>query len=553
MSGLLSIGMRALEANSAALQTIGHNIANVNTPGYSRQKVRLESAPGTLGVRGYIGRGVNIAGVERVYSDFLSSQLNSARAQQAADASRAEKLSVLEKNFPSGTAGIGMAIGDMLNVFSDVVSAPNDMTARNIVLMHAQSLSDRMRATQSQISDLAISTRSELQDKARQANKLLENIAALNLQITRTQSSGQPSNDLLDSREQYVLELNDYIQTTQLMQDDGSLTLFAANQVIVQGSQACVFSLSTDPQDPSLSRLQVQKGSTLRTLDDSILAGGQIKGLLEFEQNDLYLAKNLCGRLTMTVGMSVNQQHMAGWDMDGSPGKGMFSLPTQVVGLSADGAVGAQGNVTFTNPTMFSASNYVLQMDGAGEGGHVIRQIDGQSTAFTDATHLSSQTIDGLTFTLTSAAPGQSMLFKPFADAAGSIQALLTSPRNVAAAAAAPATAIGATTPLPVNSGNAKALLELRDNKLIDAGRLTDAYATAVAQIGLRVQSVQFSLDASQSIAASMSEQKAKVASVNLDEEAARLMQFQQAYQASAKILLIAQRVMDTMLQELGQ
>ena len=104
-----------------------------------------------------------------------------------------------------------------------------------------------------------------------------------------------------------------------------------------------------------------------------------------------------------------------------------------------------------------------------------------------------------------------------------------------------------------MNSGNAKALLELRENKLIDAGRLTDAYATAVAQIGLRVQSVQFSLDASQSIAASMSEQKAKVASVNLDEEAARLMQFQQAYQASAKILLIAQRVMDTMLQELGQ
>ena len=123
----------------------------------------------------------------------------------------------------------------------------------------------------------------------------------------------------------------------------------------------------------------------------------------------------------------------------------------------------------------------------------------------------------------------------------------------MAAASLPPAGVIGTTTPLPVNSGNAKALLDLRDAQLIDKGKLTDAYATAVAQIGLRVQSVQFSLDASQSIAVSMSEQKARVSSVNLDEEAARLMQFQQAYQASAKILQIAQRVMDTMLQELGR
>ena len=557
MSGLLSIGMRAVEANSAALQTIGHNIANVNTPGYSRQTVRLESAAGSLGVGGFIGRGVNIAGGERVYSNFLSTQLNAARAQQAADASRSEKLGVLEKSFPNGTAGIGMAIGDMLNVFSEVVSAPNDMTARTIVLTRVQGVSELMRATQSQINDLAMGTRLELQDMGSQTNQLLENIAALNLQITRTQSSGQPSNDLLDSREQYVLELNDYIQTTQLIQDDGSLTLFAANQVMVQGAKACVVSVSEDTQDASLSRLQLQKGSTSYTLDDQLLAGGKIKGLLAFEQNDLSLAKNLCGRLAMTVGLSVNKQHMAGWDFDGNQGTAMFAVPSQVAGLSTDGA---QSNVSFdpvTNFTKFVASNYVVQMDGTGTGGNVIRQIDGQSTAFIDATDLANQTIDGLKFNFTAPVsgpgPGKSILFKPFADAAGSIQSLLSSPRSVAAASLLPAGVIGTTTPLPVNSGNAKALLDLRDAQLIDKGKLTDAYATAVAQIGLRVQSVQFSLDASQSIAVSMSEQKARVSSVNLDEEAARLMQFQQAYQASAKILQIAQRVMDTMLQELGR
>lgn len=552
MSGLLSIGMRALNANSAALQTIGHNIANVNTPGYSRQTVRLESDPGHLGMGGYIGRGVNVAGVERVYSDFLSAQLTTTRAQHAADASRAEKLGILEMNFPNGSAGIGMAIGDMLNAFSYVVAAPHDMTARTLVLTGTQSVADRMRASHSEMTDLAISIRSELQGKAKQTNTLLENIAALNQQIIRSQSSGQPSNDLLDSREQSVLELNEYIQTTQLIQDDGSLTVFVAHQAVVHGSKAGAISVVSDAQDASLSRLQLQYGGTLRNLDDPIIAGGQLKGLLEFEQNDLSLAKNLSGRLAMTFGLAVNQQHQAGWDLEGKPGTAMFSLPTQVEGLSVEGA---NGHVLFTDPTKFSASNYLVQMDGSGAGGHVIRQIDGKKTDFLNATDLASKTIDGLTFKLTSPAlgAGQSMLFKPFANAAGSIQSLLTSPLTVAAASVVPASGNGATSQMPANSGNAKALLDLRDAKLLDGGRLTDAYATAVAQIGLRVQSAQNSSQASQSMAANMSAQKARVSGVNLDEEAARLMQFQQAYQASAKILQVAQRVMDTLLQDLGR
>jgi len=548
MSGLLNVGMNALNANSAALQTIGHNIANANTAGYTRQAVRLESALGHSGMGGVIGRGVHVVGIERVYSDFLSTQINSTHAHQAADASRAEKLGILEMNFPNGSAGLGMAIGDMLNAFSYVVAAPNDMTARTVVLTGAQNVADRLRSTQTQFTDLAISTRSELEGKASQANTLLENIAALNQQITRTQSSGQPSNDLLDRREQYVLELNEYIQTSQLMQDDGSLTVFVANQAVVQGSKSGSISVVSDAEDASLSRLQVQHGSATRHLDDHIITGGQLKGLMEFEQKDLSMAKNLIGRLAMTVGLAVNQQHGAGYDFEGNPGQAMFSVPMQVAGLSVDGA---QGHVMFTDSTQFSPSNYVVQMDSAGIGGQVIRQIDGQATAFSNAANLATQMIDGLTFTLTSPAPGagQSMLFKPFADAAGNIQALLTSPLKVAAASAL---GNGTPTQMPSNSGNAKALLDLRDAKLLDGGRLTEAYATSVSQIGLRVQSVQFSLEASQSIASNIRSQKSKVSSVNLDEEAARLMQFQQAYQASAKILQVAQRVMDTMLQELG-
>ena len=96
-------------------------------------------------------------------------------------------------------------------------------------------------------------------------------------------------------------------------------------------------------------------------------------------------------------------------------------------------------------------------------------------------------------------------------------------------------------------------LENLRDALLIDGGRLTDGYASLLSQVGVCVQSAQYMVAASEAIADSMATQKSNVSAVNLDEEAVRLMQFQQAYQASAKILQVAQRVFDTMLQELGR
>ena len=104
-----------------------------------------------------------------------------------------------------------------------------------------------------------------------------------------------------------------------------------------------------------------------------------------------------------------------------------------------------------------------------------------------------------------------------------------------------------------LNAGNALALENLRDALLIDGGRLTDGYASLLSQVGVCVQSAQYMVAASEAIADSMATQKSNVSAVNLDEEAVRLMQFQQAYQASAKILQVAQRVFDTMLQELGR
>ena len=633
MSALLNIGIRSLMANQAVLQTTGHNIANVSTPGYSRQIVNLESVAGGRTALGYLGQGVNVASVQRAHSSLLTVQTAAAKAQHAADASRAEKLSQMEDAFPTGSASIGLAINSLLSAFAEVAAAPTDVTARNVSLARAGEMANRMRGTSSQLSELANSVHAELAEKVNVSNGLIEQIAKLNEQITRTQSVGQAPNDLLDQRDQFIAQLNQYMQTSQLAADDGSITLFAGNQNLVMGSQAATLSLVADPLDPSLNLLQLRRGADVVPFNDVAMSGGEIKGLLTFQKNDLALGFNLLGRLTMATALAVNQQHELGLTLDNAKGTALFTLPSAVPGLSTSAT--PSGKVTFVNAADFKVASYEVRMDANGAGA-VYSSAGGSPTTFTSLADLASKTIDGLKFEVAGAGPGV-VLFKPFADAAAHISTVFSTPRELAAASQVqlnlgpsktgtlsmlslrvtsastsfpdvslefngagkyvfrvggklllppdpmsglqpyvPGEAISyggwelklngtprdgdtatvvAANPAFVsrNAGNASALENLRDALLIDGGRLTDGYAGLLSQVGLSVQSAQYTVSASQVIADSLATQNASVSSVNLDEEAVRLMQFQQAYQASAKILQVAQRLFDTMLQELGR
>src|SRR6476469_2796130 len=120
MSGLISIGKTAMFANYAALQTVGNNIANANTPGYSRQEVQLADAPGQYTGSGFFGKGVSVTTVTRAYDRYLTNQAVGTGSTAAADAARLDKLSQLENVFPIGSSGVGYAAGELLNSFVDV-------------------------------------------------------------------------------------------------------------------------------------------------------------------------------------------------------------------------------------------------------------------------------------------------------------------------------------------------------------------------------------------------------------------------------------------------
>ena len=641
---LLNVGARALLANQVALQTAGHNIANVNTPGYSRQTVVLQTVQGQFTGGGYIGQGVDVQTILRNQSELLTRQSAAAGSTQAADAIRAQRLSQLQEVFSGGTQGLGAAINDMMNAFSDVVSSPTDITARTVVLTRLDETAARMRTASDRINEIEYTVKEQLQSSVTAINSLATQMAAINEQIARATGNGQSPNDLLDQRDQIIRDINQYVQTTQIPADDGTVGLFVAgSQPLVLGSTATSLSIDDATTFPGSGQSKLffnRPGATPIELDENVLGGGSVSGLLRFQNTDLSEGRNLLGRMALAIGMTMNDQQNLGLTLDGVPGKDLFALPTSMPGYTNGAGV---GTVSFTGPTQFEASDYEIRFT-TGTAGQVVRLSDGKSTPFTDAANLATLQIDGLNFNLTTPGnPGERMLFKPFSTAANNIQALVYSPRDLAAANpinAAMGTANGGTMQLgslkatgnpalilppvtgvqlsfaagpPVtytvngssnppsgtsglpyvsgqaisidgweitlqgtpksgdtvtvgnatdpqygdfytrDAGNAKALMGLRDVKMFDESTLSDGYAGAIAQVGTRTQSAKFAEQLSSTIAANLERDRTAVSGVNLDEEAAKLIQYQQAYQASAKMIQIAQNIFDSLIQGLGR
>lgn len=626
MSNILNVGVRALQANQAALSTTGHNIANSSTVGYSRQVVKLATVEGQYTGGGYIGKGVEVAAIERVVDAYLTRQAALSKSVSTQDVARAEKLLQLEQLFTTGTTGLGASVNEMLNAFSDVASAPTDLTARTVVLTRASETAARFNDAATQLANLQRGLTEELQNSVSTVNTLVASIAEVNRQIQAVSGLNQSPNDLLDRRDQLISEMNKYVQTTTLENNDGTINVFVGqSQPVVLGTRALELKVASDPLDPTRSELRLVNGSTEVKLQDTMLGGGSLSGLMRFQNEDLAEAQNMLGRMAVSITTVVNAQHRLGLDLDGEPGGDLFTPITMANGAPfVNNAGSAQVGVSVADPSLLRASDYRVTFT---------TPTDFTVTRLSDNTVVTVDpgpppTADGLALDITgAAATGDSFLLRPYTQAAGNMHTLFASPRDLAVASPVQAnmgttntgglavgklvagsvpipagvtitftsgtqytrsdipgtftyspgtpitydgaqptawtlTLTGAPQPgdtltvgpidpafAPLDSGNAKALMDLRDMKLFDGAPLTDGYASLIANVGVRAQSAQYAADVSKSIADDLEAQRTGVSGVNLDEEAAKLIQYQQAYQASAKMLQVAQTIFDSLIQ----
>lgn len=658
-SALMSLGMRAMTANYAALQATGHNIANVNTEGYSRQSVVLGTNGGQFTGAGFFGKGVNVDAVKREHSEFLTREAATTRAIAAADETRSAQLQQLEKVFPLGEDGLGYAATQMFNAFVDVANKPADTSARQVVLARAGEFASRLKSAGEQLDTLQQGVTEELKASISQVNMLAGRVAELNQKIAAVKGSGQSPNDLLDQRDQTINEMSRYLQVTTIEAGDGSMSVFiGGGQKLVLGNQTTSLVAVADVFDPSRLQLGVNDAGTLREMPQELVTGGSLAGLLRFQNQDLVSARNQLGQIAAAVAGNVNRQQALGLDGSQPPATG---APLLTVGgpqvLPARTNTGSSTvSLSVANPMELQASDYELFRDPALPAGsyRLTRLSDGTAQTVTNGA-----VVDGLRITIGAPAPAANdrFLLQPVAAAARNAALALENTRGIAAAspvaatfdvdnlgtastaslsatavnaAAAPLTATitftndsGAynwelrdasnalvrsgtgtwtagtairsdawtpaapaqrydwaldlsgvprngdvltvgNTPFPASdNGNARAMMALRDagiigqrtlpsGAVVPGSSVTDAYANALAEIGVRVQSAELASKQSTAIAEQAESNVQAKVGVNLDEEAARLIQFQQSYQAAAKMLQVAQSLFDTLLQTAG-
>jgi flagellar hook-associated protein 1 FlgK len=650
-NALMSLGTRAMAASYAALQTTGHNIANANVAGYSRQTVVLETAQGQFTGAGYFGRGVDVVNVVRAHDEFLTREAAAASSLAAADAARLTHLTRLEELFPTGESGLGAVAGAMLNSMLDLANRPADSSTRQVVLARAGDFASRVSAIGAGLDQAQQGVTADLRSAVTDVNSLTQAIAEANSQIAAANGLGRPANDLLDERDRLIAKLSQHLSVTRIDAEDGTATLFAAGgQCLVLGTTAKPLDLMPDPEDPARVAVALVEGSVRRALPTAALVGGDIAGLLRFQNDDLAAARNLVGQLAAAMAGALNAQQALGITLQpplgtvaGSP---LFSVGAPQALAHASNARDAFGvpltavTLTVIDPAALQASDYDLEPDTAVPGNYLLtRRSDGLVRSIASGT-----VVDGVQIDVGPPAPaaGDRFLLQPVARAANDFSLQLQDPRDLAAAApligvrnaantgtvaigtlavtAAPLPVPGGTAsisftdnaggydwsvvdagnnvvltgsgvwtagaripqppvdingfsveltgvprsgdqlsiaPTPAsavasNNGNALALLALRDSPIVGGLTPTDAYASAMTHIGVRVQGATSAADISTAVSAQAEQRRSATAGVNLDEEAARLIQFQQSYQAAAKMLQVAQSIFETLLSTAG-
>ena len=666
-TGMLITGISGIRAAQIGLQVTQHNIANANTDGFSRQYItQSPGIPVSTGA-GYLGTGTTVDTVRRAYDQYLTQQTVAAQTKAAESDTMAAKLAQLDNMFGDVNAGLTPAIQDFFEGVNQVAANPALVSARQSMLSASEVLVNRFNSLATRIGEMYDTVNGEIANETQQVNNLAQQIADVNYEIARAMAStSQAPNDMMDLRDRLVAELNTHIKVATVQDSTGNYNVFIGNgQQLVVGTIVNKLVPMTSSNDPErvVVGLQGQSGS-VQELQENLIDGGVLGGLLKFRADSLDYAANSLGMVAATLATTFNAQHALGQDLDGlnsvSATAGFQADYFQISGpkVMANSPSAATVTATFLPPTLGANGNFQSALTGSD---YVLRNTagtltltrlsDGQAWSDTSVSGLNSK-IAGEGFSLAGAAPTADVdyLIEPTRSIALNIKLnsiIAGDPARIAAAAPV-GTALGAqnTGSLSVSQGavatgygignlsnavftysantqaygftqggavvtaryadgttssisggsiprlngsgklltsitfdgitvdiagvpntgdsfsiqanvggvsdsrNALKLAALQTQKISEGGEATlqGSYASMVSKIGADSRQAKVVGQAQQALYEQNEAARSAVSGVNLDEEAANLIKYQQAYQASARALDIASKLFDTLL-----
>ena len=354
-TSILSIGQSALAAAQVGISTTGHNIANAATPGFNRQVVVQGAAqPQNYGF-GFMGQGTEISTVKRIYSEFLGSQVRTAQTTKSGLDSYYAQIKQIDNMLADPASGLSPALQDFFSGVQEMSSNPSSVPARQAALSSAESLASSFQSMAGRLDEIEQGVNSQITSSVSVINSYAKQIAQLNDAIGRAQgASGQPANDLLDQRDQLILDLNKEIRATVVKQGDGGYNVFIGNgQPLVVGVNAFSLTTTTSPTEPERIEVAYQSLNGPVIVGESSLGGGKLGGVLEFRSQTLEPAQQALDDLAIGLATTFNAQHRLGQGLDGNLGGDFFVVPTAEAGASGFA-------VAITDPRQIAAAAPIL-------------------------------------------------------------------------------------------------------------------------------------------------------------------------------------------------
>jgi len=532
---LFNIGKSTLFASQTALSVTSHNIANVNTPGFSRQEVMLNVANSVNIGNGYVGRGVTVSGIRRHYDSFIQSQLIDQRQKYGRSSALNNALSQIEQVFnEANNMGISRSLMDYFNAWHGVATNPEGQTQRTVLLQRANALALTAKQMERGILDTLKGTNKEIDNTVNRINSIASDVAILNGKIVQIEAGlgSEKANDLRDQRDNLLNELSNLVEFTSYEDENGSLTIMVGNRNLTY--QEATNPLSTKINEAGYKDLYLDGINITANINKGQL-GGVISVRDDIETKPLTGIRRLIASLTK----EINALHRSGYGLDASTGNDFFN-PLQL--STKDYSSGAGITATIADPSQLTLDEYDISFD-AGNNYYVYNKQTGALAA--SGAYNSGGTIafNGIEMVITGTITATDRFFvSPLTDAVENFGVSISEPGKVAAASS--------NADLPGDNTNASQIAQLYDSSMTNLGNstFTNYYSGLVSNVGTMSRGTSDGLKFDENLLSELNNRRESVSGVSLDEEAANLIRFQRSFEAGAKMIKVTDELLQSIL-----
>jgi len=532
--GLFDIAKSAIFASQTALTVTSQNIANVNTPGFTRREALFSVAPVAFSGN-LIGSGVTVTTIKRHYDQFIQTQLLGQYQNYGRSSALNQTLSQIEQIFNEAkNIGLAVPLTDFFNGWQELAANPEGFVQRSNLLQKANSLVLAAKQMERGITDNLENINDTIDNIAERVNAIGSEIAAINGKIVQVEAGSQVenANDLRDQRDVLMNELATLVDFSSYEDGNGSMTITVGMRNLVSGETS-----------DSLSTRINEEGDKDIYLDGINITGnirkGQLGGLISVRDTIRTNSLNGLQRLTAALIQEINMLHRSGYGLDGTTDNDFFA-PLQI--STRDYSSGADITATITDPDQLTLDEYTVQFDTSDN--YLV--YNKQSGALvTSGSYVSGSPIsfDGIEISITGTITStDKFTVSPLTDVINNFEVAITDQDKIAAASS--------DTSLPGDNSNALRIAQLSENAVANLGGATFSsyYGGLVSTIGSLSSAASDSFTFDDNLLAELNTRRESLSGVSLDEEAANLIRFQRSFQAGAKRIQITDELLQTLL-----